>query len=100
MSKSYWVGEFGIGWIKAPTTRGSARFTELVYKEPGHVGDDAGCFESIGLARVGDRLMITVSVVYGQDYNVSLDPDGDAETGLPAHPQFALLKAAAKRLGS
>ena len=67
---------------------------------PGHAGDDAGYFESIGLTRVGDRLMITVSVVYGQDYNVSLDPAGDPETGLPPHPQFALIKAAAVRLAS
>jgi hypothetical protein len=74
-----WVGE-SHRWINSPTTRGSARFTELVDKLPGHAGDDAGYFESIGLTRVGDRLMITVSMVYGQDHNVSLDPRGDPET--------------------
>ncbi len=96
----YWVGSHGPGWIKAPTTRGSGRFTELVYKEPGHADADEGYFESVGITRVRDRLMITVSVVYGQDYNVSLKPQGDPETGLGPHPQFALIKAAAKRLAS
>ena len=57
-----------------------------------------GFFESLGVAQVGDRIALTVSLAYGQDFNVSLDPAGDPTTGLPPHPQFALVKAAADRL--
>ena len=45
-------------------------------------------------------MALTVSLVYGQDYNVSLDPAGDPDTELPAHPQFGLVTAAAERLAN
>ncbi|MFP5282746.1 MAG: hypothetical protein ACLGIF_04775 [Actinomycetes bacterium] len=73
------------------------QFAEITYRAESD-RSEAGWFESTGVTRVHDRLMITVSLVYGQDYNVSLDPDGDRQTGLPAHPQFALMTAAADRL--
>ena len=38
-------------------------------------------FESVGLALVGDRLAVTVSLVYGQVYNVAYDQDGDPDLG-------------------
>ena len=92
----YWVGSSDLGGVDAPTTHGSGRFTELAYKLPGHASEGR-VLRGHGLPRVGDRLMITVTAVYGQDDNVSLDPQGDPETGLPPHPQFALIRAAASR---
>jgi hypothetical protein len=37
-------------------------------------------------------------VVVGQDDNVSLQAGGDPVNGLPEHPQFGLVRAAAERL--
>ena len=89
----------GIGWIPVRTGVGGAEsgFTEFTWR---FIGDETGqgYFESVGVARVGDRIGLTVSLVYGQDYNVSLDPAGDPDTELPAHPQFGLVTAAAERL--
>jgi hypothetical protein len=68
-----------------------------IYREPGDTSD-FGYFESVGLTRVQDRLMITVDLIYGQDANYSTDPGGDPASGLPPHPQFALIKSATERL--
>jgi hypothetical protein len=89
----------GVGWTPVSTSVNGAKagFDEIVWRAASD-GSEAGYFESIGLTRVDDRLAVTVWLVYGQDYNVSLDPKGDPDTGLPAHPQFGLLKAAAQHL--
>jgi hypothetical protein len=90
----------GVGWTPVSSITGAeAGFDEVVWRAASD-RSEAGYFESIGLARVGDRLAVTVWLVYGQDYNVSLDPKGDPQTGLPAHRQFGLVKAGAGRLAS
>jgi hypothetical protein len=55
-------------------------------------------FESLGVTRVDDRLMLTVRVVVGMDDNVSLEAEPDPSDGMLAHPQFGLVTAAAERL--
>jgi hypothetical protein len=55
-------------------------------------------FEHVGLTQVEDRLMITVEVVFSNEYHDSDLPKGDPETGLPPNVQFGLVKAAAERL--
>lgn len=87
------------GW-RVPVTvdgRRVGEFVEVTYRRS---GDSSGSrtFESTGVALVADRVMVTVSVVSGEDYQVSLDPEGDRQTGQSAHPQFALIRAAAERL--
>lgn len=77
----------------ATTTAG---FGEIVWRPAGE--QDAGYFESVGLAVVGDRLAVTVSLIYGQDYNVSLEENTDPNGAVVRHPQFDLVKAAAARL--
>jgi hypothetical protein len=90
----------GIDWIDVQTRVPAAKagFTERTWRER----DDAsgsGYFESVGLAVVGDRLAVTVSLQYGQDYDsVAYRQAGDPASGLPPHPQFGLLVAAAHRL--
>jgi hypothetical protein len=75
----------------------AAGFAELVWRPAGE--SESGYFESVGLALVDDRLAVTVSLVYGQDYNgVGYSEDGDPQNGLPPHPQYGLVKAAAGRL--
>ena len=89
----------GVDWIAVQTKVPGAKagFAERVWRE-GNDSSENGYFESVGLALVGDRLAVTVSLQYGQDYNVAYQPEGDQEAGLPAHPQFKLLAAAAQRL--
>ena len=90
----------GVKWITVQTQVPGAKagFTERVWRE-GTDTSESGYFESVGLVLAGDRLAVTVSLQYGQDYNVAYRPDGDPATGLPPHPQFGLLVAAADRLG-
>lgn len=86
-------------WYEAPTETGRGKFTQIVYREPKAKDQDAGFFESIGLTLVEDRLMITVSLVYGQDHIVIMAPTPDAnEPSLDPHPQFALIRLAAEHL--
>ena len=59
---------------------------------------DNGFFETVGLTRVADRLMVTIDLVYGMDKITSDQQDGDPDNGIPADPQFELVEAAAKRL--
>ena len=68
------------------------------YRQQGGESDQDGYFESLGVTRVEDRLMLTVEVVRGMDDNVSLRPGGDPVSGMPEHPQFGLVRAAAERL--
>lgn len=69
-----------------------------VHTQQGGESDQEGFFESLGVTRVGDRLMLTVEVVRGMDDNVSLQAGGDPGTEQPEHPQFGLVRAAAERL--
>jgi hypothetical protein len=91
----------GVDWIAVQTKVPGAKagFMERTWRERADTSGN-GYFESIGLALVGDRLAVTVSLQYGQDYNIAYRPDGDPDTGLPPHPQFGLLVAAAHRLAS
>jgi hypothetical protein len=72
-------------------------FLEWTYLAP---DDTTGkfFFESIGLTRVDDRLMVTVMVVYAEDLARAYDPKGDVAAGEPPHEQFALITTAAQRL--
>lgn len=89
----------GSAWIAVKTgvsgTKG--RFHELTYRTP---SDDpnSGWFEAIGLTRAGDRLMITVSLTYGQDKNVGYEQFPQEPDLVMPHEQFGLIVAAAKRL--
>jgi hypothetical protein len=89
----------GVDWIAVQTRVPGAKagFTERTWRERTDTSG-SGYFESVGLALVGDRLAVTVSLQYGQDYNIAYRPDSDPTTGLPPHPQFGLLVAAAHRL--
>lgn len=85
--------------VQVDTSGAQAGFDEAQWREPDSTDVNAGYFESIGLVWLGDRLAVTVEIVYGQDYNVSYQPSGDPENGVAPHPQFELLEAAARRLG-
>ena len=87
-------------WIPVHVnTKGAqAGFDEAQWRDADSTDANAGYFESVGLVLLDDRLAVTVEVVFGQDYNVSYLPSGDAETGLPPHPQFVLVEAAARRM--
>jgi len=92
----------GVDWIAVQTKVPGAKagFMERIWRARADTSG-SGYFESIGLALVDDRLAVTVSLVYGQDYDsVAYRQDGDPVTGLPPHPQFGLLVAAAHRLAS
>ncbi len=95
------LGEEGPEWLDVDTAAGtSGRFAVLpIYREADQSGED-GVFESLGVTRVDDRLMLTVRAVVGMDDNVSLEADPDPADGMPAHPQFALVVAAAERLAA
>ncbi len=89
----------GGSWI--PVTKvanGKGGFSEQLWRAAADTSE-AGYFESVGVTLVGDRMAVTVSLVYGQDYNgVSYTEKKDPVTELPPHPQFGLVKAAAQRL--
>lgn len=89
-----------VRWSQVEVPRGRARFTDVVYAGPGHAGDDAAFFEGVGVTQVDDRLMVTVNLAYGQDYDVAYQQEGDPETQLPPHVQFGLCVAATARLAS
>ena len=68
--------------------------SEVVYQRPGGADGENAYWESVGLTLVEDRLMVTVYLHYGEDFNVSLDQsEGDLQ-----HPQLALVESAAERL--
>ena len=71
--------------VQTKVSGAEARFTEVSWIP---AGDESGSgyFESVGLALVGDRLAVTVSLVYGQDYNVAYDQDGDPDTRTAVAP--------------
>ncbi len=71
-----------------------ALVSEVVYQRPGGVDGDNAFWESAGLTLVEDRLMVTVYLHYGEDFNVSFDQsEGDLQ-----HPQLALVESAVERL--
>ena len=88
-----------VTWHQVQVAAGQAEFAEVTYRQPGASQEDDAYFESIGLTQVEDRLMVTVSLHHGQDFNVAYDQQGDPDLGLSAHPQFAMCVAAAQRLG-
>lgn len=96
--RGYTVGNRAATWVPVHGgNRELGRFADLTYTEPG-VTSENGVFESLGLTRVADRLMITVTVTSGMDHNRAYDPSGDPANGLSAHEQYALITAAAGRL--
>ncbi len=73
-------------------------FTEVpTYRDRADTTEN-GYFESVGLTRVEDRLMITIDLLYGNEKHYSLEQGGDSDSGLPEDPQFGLVQAAAQRL--
>ena len=74
--------------------QGSATATELAYQRPGGADGENGIWESVGLTVVGDRMMITVYVHWGMDWEVTID----AAEGDLLHPQLGLCDAASARL--
>ncbi len=95
------LGEQGPEWLDVDTTAGtSGRFAVLpIYREADQSGED-GVFESLGVTRVDDRLMLTVRANVGMDDNVSLEAEPDPADGMQPHPQFGLVAAAAERLAA
>jgi hypothetical protein len=77
-----------------PAEGGAGSATEVVYQRPGGADGENAFWESVGLTLVKDRLMITVYLHYGQDFNVTLD---SAEGDL-LHPQLTLVESSAERL--
>lgn len=82
-------------WTPVAADPAQAEVAEIVYQQDGSSGNDS-YFESVGLTVLQDRMMITVHLVYTDEspYSVNIDDD---EAGF-AHPQLALVEAAAKRL--
>jgi hypothetical protein len=83
--------------VKTEAAGAAAGFSEVIWI-PADDDSGSGYFESVGLGLVGDRLAVTVSLVYGQDYIVAYEQEGDPDTGVPPHPQFGLVTAATDRL--
>jgi hypothetical protein len=70
--------------------------TELAYRRPGGVDGENGIWESVGLTVVGDRMMVTVFLHWGMDWEVTID---SAEGDL-LHPQVGLVDSASARLAA
>lgn len=87
------------GWTQITNDLGKTQFREVVHGPAGTNETDGLYWESVGTAVVGDRLAITVDVVGpAMEYYYSLDPAEVEASGMPMHPQFAMLTAAALRL--
>ena len=71
-----------------------AEVSEVVYRNDGS-SDRYSFFESVGLTVLEDRMMITVHLFYTDESLYSVNSDDEAGF---AHPQLALIEAAAKRL--
>jgi hypothetical protein len=85
-------------WTQVPVADpAQAEVAEVDYRKDGS-SDRYGFFESVGLTVLEDRMMITVHLFYTDEspYSVNIDED---EGGF-AHPQLALVEAAAKRLSA
>ena len=86
--------ELGFDPTPLEVEQGSASATELAYQRPGGADADFGIWESVGLTVVGDRMMITVYLHWGTDWEVTVD----AAEGDLLHPQIGLCDAASARL--
>ena len=75
---------------------GSATLSEVVYQRPGDQDGENAYWESVGLTQVDDRLMVTVFLNYGMDFNVSLD----RSEGEMLHPQLILIESSAEKLAA
>lgn len=84
--------------VDTGTDGASGGFAEVTYRTPGQ-SEEFGWWEAIGLTQRDDRLMITISLSVGQDKNVAYEQyPADPDLVAP-HEQFALIVAAAERLG-
>ena len=88
--------ELGFDNTKVQVERGSATVSELAYRRPGGVDEENGIWESVGLTVLGDRMMVTVYLHWGMDWEVTID---SAEGDL-LHPQVGLVDSASVRLGA
>jgi hypothetical protein len=84
-----------VEWTPVAADPAQAEVAEVFYQQDGSSGNDS-YFESVGLTVLQDRMMITVHVFYTDESPYALNIDDD-EGGF-AHPQLALVEAAAKRL--
>ncbi len=101
-SRGYTVlGELNRTWypVNVDTEGATGQFAELTYRAPGQ-SEDFGWWEAIGLTQRGDRLMITVSLTVGQDKNVAYEQYPADPDLMALHEQYALIIAAAERLGA
>lgn len=90
------VPDQGITNQRVSVDGGEALVSEVAYQRPGGADEETAFWESVGLTVVKDRLMVTVYLHYGEDFNVSFDEsEGDLQ-----HPQLALVESAAERLGA
>ncbi len=89
----------GESWyaVRTGVKGAKAGFSEAVWY-PRESKSESAYFESTGIALVGDRVALAVTLAHGMDYNVAYDPKGDKDLGLPPHPQYKALSAAAQRL--
>lgn len=88
-----------VTWIKVTASGGTVgAFAQVpLYRDQDDTTEN-GYFETVGLTVVGDRLMVTVDLLYGNEKHTSYQQGGDPDSGLPEDIQFPLIKAAAKRL--
>ena len=86
--------DLGFEPTKIDVEKGSATATELAYRRPGGADGDYGIWESVGLTLVGDRMMVTVFLHWGMDWEVTIN---SAEGDL-LHPQVGLCDSASLRL--
>ncbi len=87
----------GFDWTAVPAQPARAEVAELSYRATDDRSDNA-TFESVGLTVLDHRLMVTVHLFYTDESPYSINADDD-EGGF-AHPQQALVRAAARRLGA
>ncbi len=88
--------DLGFDSTKVDTERGTATVTEWAYRRPGGVDGESGVWESVGLTLVGDRMMVTVFLHWGMDWEVTINSsEGDL-----LHPQVGLVDSASIRLNA
>jgi hypothetical protein len=86
----------GFDWAALTVRPGAAEIAEVVYRDRTSKSKN-GIWESIGLTRVEDRLMVTVHLYYTDESPFSVNLDDD-ESGFP-HPQVTLVRESAIKLG-
>ena len=83
--------------VRTGVAGSTGEFAEWIYKVPGQP-PDSGWFEAAGLTLAGDRMMVTVSLEFGQDKNVAYEQEPADPDLVAVHEQYGLVSAAAKRL--